>query len=110
MTGLWVPGIAAGPQEEFVARLHRLIRQFAVDERLDEASVQVELVDGVRFAVHSLSAEPGFGFVTIRPHAEDRPDAPGAVIVPVAAIKRIELDRAAAERGLLGFSVLDESV
>jgi hypothetical protein len=108
MTGLWVPGIASGPQDEFVARLHRLIRQFAVDENVDQTSVQVELVDGVRFAVHSLSAEPGFGFVTIRPHAEDLPGVPGAVVVPVGSIKRIELDRAAAERGLLGFSVLDE--
>jgi hypothetical protein len=108
MTGLWVPGMAAGPQDEFVAKLHRLIRQFAVDEGVDEASVQVELTDGVRFAVHSLSAEPGFGFVTIRPHAEDRPDVPGAVVVPVVSIKRIELDRVAAERGLLGFTALDE--
>lgn len=108
MTGLWIPGMAAGPQDEFVARLHRLIRQFAVDEGVDEASVRVELADGVRFAVHSLSAEPGFGFVTIRPHAEDLPDVPGAVVVPVGSIKRIELDRAAGERGLLGFSVLDE--
>jgi hypothetical protein len=110
MSGLWVPGIAAGPQDEFVARLHRLILQFAVDEGVDEASVQVELVDGVRLAVHSISAEPGFGFVTIRPHSEDRPETPGAVVVPVGSIKRIELDRAAAEKGLLGFSALDEPV
>jgi hypothetical protein len=108
MTGLWVPGMTSGPQDEFVARLHRLIRQFAVDEGVEDASVQVELADGVRFAVHSLSAEPGFGFITIRPYAEDQPDVPGAVVVPVSSIKRIELDRAAGERGLLGFSVLDE--
>ena len=108
MTGLWVPGIAAGPQDEFVARLHRLIRQFAVDEGVDQASVQVELVDGVRFAVHSLSAEPGFGFLTIRPHAEDMPDVPGAVVVPVGSIKRIELDRAMEARERFGFSAPSE--
>jgi hypothetical protein len=103
-----VPGMAAGPQEEFVARLSRLIRQFAVEAGVEQAYVQIELVDGARFAVHSLSPEPGFGFLTIRPHAEDLPDAPGALVVPVGSIKRIELDRAVEERGALGFSELGE--
>jgi hypothetical protein len=108
VTELWVPGMAAGPQEELVARLNRLIRGFAVDAGVDQVAVQVELADGSRFAVHSLSAEPGFGFLTIRPHAQDLPDVPGALVVPVGSIRRIELDRAVEERGHLGFSVLDE--
>jgi hypothetical protein len=100
--------MSAGPQEELVGRLNRLIRAFAVETGVDQVNVQIELVDGPRFAVHSLSAEPGFGFVTIRPHAEDLPDVPGALVVPVGSIRRIELDRAVPERGQLGFSVLDE--
>ena len=50
-----------------------------------------------------MSAEPGYGFVTIRPHPGD--DVPGEVIVPVGSIKRIELSAAADERTRLGFSV-----
>ena len=101
---LWTPGYA-GPLEELVERIHREIARFASAEGVKEAYVQVELVDGSRFALHSLSAEPGSGFVTIRPHAEDTPDAPGALIVPVGAIKRIELDRAVDQRERFGFSL-----
>jgi hypothetical protein len=108
VTELWVPGMAAGPQEELVGRLNRLIRAYAVEAGVDQVHVQIELVDGARFSVHSLSAEPGFGFVAIRPHAEDLPDVPGVLVVPVGSIRRIELDRVVAERGQLGFSVLDE--
>jgi hypothetical protein len=103
-----VPG-AAGPQDEFVQRLHASIRRFAADEGVDEAAVQVELADGARFALHSITAEPGFGFVTIRPHPEDREDMPGELIVPVGSIKRIELDRAEEQRAALGFSLPAES-
>jgi hypothetical protein len=73
-----------------------------------EAAVHLELTDGARFALHSLSAEPGFGFVTIRPHPEDREDAPGELVVPVGSIRRIELDRAVEERARLGFSLPDK--
>lgn len=99
-----MPG-AAGPQDEFVQRLHASIRRFAADEGVEEASVHVELADGARFALHSITPEPGFGFVTIRPHPQDQADAPGELIVPVGSIRRIELDRAVAERGRLGFSL-----
>jgi hypothetical protein len=106
-SSLWVPG-AAGPQDEFVQRLHAAIRRFAAAEEVDEAAVHVEFLDGSRFAVHSIAAEPGFGFVTIRPHREDRADAPGELIVPVGSIKRIELDRAEEERARLGFALPEE--
>jgi hypothetical protein len=97
------------PEQELVRRLNAVIAAFALDQRVARALVQVEFHDGSRFALHSISAEPGFGFVTIVPYAEDLPDVPGALVVPVGSIRRIELDRAGEDRGHLGFSVLDES-
>jgi hypothetical protein len=85
MAELWIPGFA-GPLDDLVSRIHRRIEQFA-----EEA------------AVESLTPEPGYGFVTIRPHQRD--DTPAIVIVPIGSIKRIELSSAAEERTAPGFSV-----
>ena len=114
MSALWVPGMAAGPLEEFIARLYRKIDQFAARRGHEDARVEIELVDGARFVVHSISPEPGFGFVTIAPYPEDEekpwPRAPGEepvppdeVIVPVGSIRRITLNDAADRRPPLGF-------
>ena len=102
MPELWVPGFA-GPLDDLIERIHRRIEQFAAEAKIERAMVEVELVDGVRYAVESLSAEPGYGFVTLRPHAED--DVPDEVIVPIGSIKRIELSKALEERARLGFSL-----
>jgi len=102
MPELWVPGYA-GPADGLVERIHRRIEQFAQEHDVEQASVEVELADGVRYAVESLAPEPGYGFVTIRPHAGE--DVPGEVIVPIGSIKRIELSATAEERTRLGFSV-----
>jgi hypothetical protein len=102
MPELWVPGFA-GPLDDLVDRVHRRIEQFAHDAGVDQAHVEIELADGARYAVESLAAEPGYGFVTIRPHPSE--DTPGEVIVPVGSIKRIELSAAAEDRPQLGFSV-----
>jgi hypothetical protein len=99
---LWVPGFA-GPLDDLIDRIHRHIERFAEEAKVERASVEVELADGVRYAVASLSAEPGYGFITIRPHPAD--DVPGEVIVPIGSIKRIELGSAAEERARLGFSL-----
>jgi hypothetical protein len=99
---LWVPGFA-GPLDDLVERIHRRIEQFAEEAGVESTFVEVELVDGVRYAVESLAPEPGYGFVTIRPHPSD--DTPALVIVPVGSIRRIELSAAAEERTQLGFSV-----
>jgi hypothetical protein len=99
---LWVPGYA-GPLDDLIERIHRRVEQLAAEAKVEQAFVEVELADGQRYAVESMTAEPGYGFVTLRPHpAEDVPDE---VIVPVGSIKRIELSRAADERGRLGFSL-----
>ena len=108
MPDLWIPGLAAGPQEEFVARVHRQIERFAAEAGIQQAFVEVELLDGARFTVASISAEPGFGFLTIKPHASADEDAPGELIVPVGSIRRIELDRAEEQRARLGFSLPGE--
>ena len=116
MADLWVPGIAAGPLEEFVKRLHRKIEEFVGRRGHEQATVELELTDGSRFVLYSISAEPGFGFVTLTPYPEDeerpwprgdRDEAvpPDEVIVPVGAIKRITLNDAAERRGKLGFSL-----
>lgn len=114
MPELWIPG-AAGPLEEFVARIHRRIESFAERRGWDEAFVEVELRDGARYAVHSISAEPGWGFITLCLYPEDEarpwPKAgsggeipPDEVIVPVGAIARITLGEPE-EHPRLGFSL-----
>jgi hypothetical protein len=102
MPDLWVPGFA-GPLDDLVDRIHRRIERFAEEAGVEKAFVEIELVDGVRYAVESLSPEPGYGFVTLRPHPGE--DTPTEVIVPVGWIKRIELNRAAEQRAALGFSL-----
>ena len=102
MPDLWVPGFA-GPLDDLVDRIHRRIAQVAEEAGVEQAFVEVELADGARYAVESLSADPGYGFVTIRPHSGD--GTPTEVIVPIGSIKRIELSRAAEQRAALGFSV-----
>jgi hypothetical protein len=102
MSQLWVPGFS-GPIDDLVNRLHRRIEQFAEEAGVQEAHVEVELVDGARYSVEALTPEPGYGFITIRPHPAE--DVPGEVIVPIGMIKRFELSSAADERGRFGFSL-----
>jgi hypothetical protein len=102
---LWLPGLAAGSQDEFVGRLHRQIESFAAHAGVARAYVVIELADGARFPLDSISAEPGFGFVTLTPHPDADEELPGQLIVPVAAIRRIELARAEEEKASLGFSL-----
>jgi hypothetical protein len=110
MTDLWVPGVKA-PQDELVARIHRQIERFAADAGVERASVLVELADGSRFPLDSISAEPGFGFFTLRPHPnpeDEYEEQPAELIVPVGSIRRIELDRVDEERARFGFSLPEE--
>lgn len=106
-SNVWIPGMAAGPLEDFVARLHRRIEAYASDAGLEQASVEIELVDGSRYALDTISPEPGFGFVTLRPHrrADDDDDVPDELVVPVGAIQRIELRRAEEQRARFGFTL-----
>ena len=102
MPELWVPGYA-GPLDDLVERIHRRIEQFAEEAKVEQACVEVEVSDGSRYCVERLSAEPGYGFVTLRLHPGD--GVPDEVIVPIGSIKRVELSKVGEERGRLGFSL-----
>ena len=102
MPEVWLPGME-GPHDDFVARLHHAIERFAAEHGIEKAVVEVELRDGSRFTLERLSPEPGYGFVTLTPVAEA--DAAGQLIVPIAAIGRIELSATPDEPDRFGFSV-----
>ena len=86
---VWTPGVA-GPLDEFVGRLTRMVAAFATENELDHAEVCVELVDGSRHTLSTASAEPGFGFFSFTPHRESG-DEPKRLIVPVGAVRSIEI-------------------
>lgn len=102
MPELWIPG-AAGPLDQLVERLHRRIAEFAQKHGLDQAAVEVELSDGALIPVASISAEPGFGFVTLCPHGEE----PQELVVPIGSIKQIVLGAPEPARSRFGFSLPD---
>jgi hypothetical protein len=89
MTQIWTPG-AAGPLDEFVARLTRMVASFAQANQLSEAEVRLELADGSRYLLASAAPEPGFGFFCFTPH-RDADEEPRQVVVPIGAVKLIEI-------------------
>jgi hypothetical protein len=95
---VWTPG-AAGPLDEFVSRLTRMIAAFASEHELEQAEVCVELVDGSRFTLATASAEPGFGFFSLTPYRGDD-DEPKLLIVPIGAVRSIEISAPDPERPL----------
>ena len=86
---VWTPG-AAGPLDEFVQRLSRMVAAFANEHGLEQAEVCVELVDGSRHTLETTSAEPGFGFFSFVAHHEEG-DEPRRLIVPIGAVRSIEI-------------------
>lgn len=104
MPDLWVPGAAEPSLDDFVARVHKQIEAYTSSHAADQSEVEVELADGERVTLESLSPEPGFGFVTLTVHPEDDADA-RQLIVPVGSIRRIALGPAEAERASFGFSL-----
>jgi hypothetical protein len=77
----------AGPAEELVKRIERRVERFKEEHGLAEVEVTIELLDGSLHRLRTLAAEPGFGFVSFCPHA----DEPQEVIVPLGAIREIRL-------------------
>jgi len=100
MPELWTPG-TSGPLDELVSRIVRRIEDFRIEHGLEQAGVSVELADGSLHRLASLSADPGFGFVTLCPHCDD--GEPEELIVPVGAIREIRI-AAAENEPRLGFS------
>ena len=103
-THVWTPG-AAGPLDEFVGRLTRMVAAFASEHGLEQAEVCVELVDGSRHTLATTSAEPGFGFFSFAPHRPDG-DEPRRLIDPIGAVRSIEISAPDPERPF-GFVVTD---
>ena len=93
---VWTPG-AAGPLDEFVQRLQRMIAGFANEHELTHAEVCIELADGSRYTLATASAEPGFGFFSFIPY-RDAGDEPKQVIVPIGAVRSIEISAPDPER------------
>ena len=86
---IWTPGMA-GPLDEFVARLDRMVVAFTQEHDLAQAEVRIELVDGSRHVLATATAEPGFGFLSFTPHSETGGE-PRRVIVPIGVVKTIEI-------------------
>jgi hypothetical protein len=101
---IWTPGMA-GPLDEFVARLARMVGAFAQEHDLEQAEVRIELVDGSRHVLATATAEPGFGFLSFTPHPEDGND-PRRMIVPIGAVKTIEIS-APDPASQFGFAVVE---
>jgi hypothetical protein len=94
MSELWVPG---GPSaDEFVARVHHQIARFTETNGLAQARVELQLRDGPLLVLDSIAPEPGFGFVTLRPHHEDS-DEHEELIVPLASVSSIRISPAEQE-------------
>jgi len=103
-TQIWTPGMA-GPLDEFVARITRMVEAFAADNGLEQAEVRIELVDGSSHVLATATAEPGFGFFSIAPHRQEG-EEPRRVIIPIGAVKSIEISAPDPER-TFGFTAIE---
>ena len=74
-----------------------MVAAFAAEHELEQAEVCIELADGSRHTIAATSAEPGFGFFSFTPHHDDG-DEPRRVIVPIGAVRSIEISAPDPER------------
>jgi hypothetical protein len=86
---VWVPGSAEPSLDDFVTRVLRQIERYTTTHSAERTHVEVELGDGERLMLRSLSSEPGYGFLTLAVHSSE--GEAEELIVPVGAIKRISL-------------------
>lgn len=86
---IWTPG-AAGPLDELVSRLTRMVESFMQEHELERVEVRVELADGSRYTLERVEHEPGFGFLSFVPHREAG-EEPRRLVVPIGAVKLIEI-------------------
>jgi hypothetical protein len=106
MSELWIPG-GALDIDDFVRRIHQQIARFAEAHGLEQAMVEVELRDGSRHVLDTISPEPGYGFVTLRPHAKDD-DERQELVVPLASVTQIRISPAEKEPQF-GFALPEQS-
>ena len=74
-------------RDRHLETLHDQIARFAKDLPGGEAQVEIELRDGSVLPLESILPEPGFGFVTLRPHSP----ATEEIVIPIGAIARLQL-------------------
>ncbi|MGH3066226.1 MAG: hypothetical protein ACRDOF_07960 [Gaiellaceae bacterium] len=103
-TQIWTPGMA-GPLDEFVARVTRMVAAFTAENGLEQSEVCLELTDGSRYMLATTTAEPGFGFFSITPHRGEG-EEPRRLIVPIGAVKSIEISAPDPERPF-GFTAME---
>jgi hypothetical protein len=99
---MWTPG--AGSEEDLVRRLHRQIERFAEDAGVPKAVVELQLHDGSLFTLDTIAPEPGYGFVTIRPHPEEG-EQQEEIVLALGTIARIVLSPAEDRRERFGFTL-----
>lgn len=97
----------AGPLDEFVARITRMVATFAQEHKLDQAEVRLELADGSSYLLAAATAEPGFGFFSFVPHQTEG-DEPRRVIVPIGVVKTIDISEPDPEQPF-GFTASESS-
>ena len=85
MPELWIPG-TTGPLDELLKRIEPRIEGFTAEHGLERAGVSV---DGSLHRLASISAEPGFGFITLCPHCEQ--GEPEELIVPIGSVREIRI-------------------
>jgi hypothetical protein len=90
-----------GPLDELVGRILRRVEAFKEEHELAEAEVSIELLDGALHRLKTLSAEPGFGFVSFCPHGDG--GEPQEIIVPLGAVRELRIG-APSEEQALGFT------
>ena len=101
---MWVPG--AGSEEDLVRRVHRQNQRLLEQAGASQALVELQLHDGSLFTLDTIAPEPGFGFVTIRPHPEEG-EPQQELILPLGSIARIVLSPAEDPRERFGFTPPD---
>jgi hypothetical protein len=101
MSDLWVPDRVS--LDDFVSRVHEQIARFAAANNLAQVRVEVELRDGGRYVLDTLSPDPGYGFVTLRPHPTSEGERQ-ELIVPLASVAQIRI-APAEEEPQFGFAI-----
>jgi hypothetical protein len=74
-----------------------MVAAFASEHALEQAEVCIELQDGSRYTLATASAEPGFGFLSFAAYRQEG-DEPKRIIVPIGAVRSIEISAPDPER------------
>jgi len=82
-----------------------MVGAFTQEHGLEQAEVWLELADGSRHTVSTITPDPGFGFFSFVPNrGED--EEPQRVIVPIGFVRSIEISAPDPERPF-GFVVVE---